>query len=300
MNKPISITQPLPQISPYTFGTGKISGLLENENDEIKLVREAMDLGIWFHTSSDYGKGGHESGTYGTSPALRLLQMAFKESPSQRPPCIVKVYCADAQKASTHVEHILKATGLDCIHIAQLCCWADYAEDFLNHGPRFQAFLKMKEEGKIANLAVEVFSSFSDNAISVIENDLADACIFYYNLMEREVNYALYSLLQKKQVPIIALRTLGGIYPDLSTNESSEEKADRLQNLCMLARDLKIDNWLDLSMAFIKSIPNVVTTVGATSSIANLNSIQNAALNTPPIPPEAVQSILRLHNECSL
>ena len=73
--------RPWPEISPFTFGTTKVYD--ESNPQHVKVVRAAMDAGVWFHTSPSYGH--EEKRTYD------VLRKAFKEDPGKTPRCIVKI-----------------------------------------------------------------------------------------------------------------------------------------------------------------------------------------------------------------
>jgi len=293
----MQLRSPLPLIQRYTFGTGRISATADTFAEDVKLVRGVMETGVAVHTSSDYGHGGHDVKPFGGGRVLKVLKAAFAEAPGQIPTIIVKLYCSTVESARGHLEMILSGLGVERIDVAQLCTWADFAEDFGQQGPRWQMFKEFKEKGMIGNYAAEIFSPWSQNAIPVIQEELVDAAIFYYSPIDRQVNNEVWDLIEAKKTPVLALRTLGGMYPNMDEEikDIADPAAARLAALKPLYNRSGCKSWVEFCMRFAQSIPNVVTTIGATNKLEHVHAF--LATENKPLPEDVVREIKALHRE---
>ena len=299
----MQLRSPLPLIPRYTFGTGRISATADTFAEDVKLVRGVMETGVALHTSSDYGHGGHDVQPFGGGQTLKVLKAAFAESPQQIPKIIVKLYCSTVENARAHLEMILSGLGVERIDVAQLCTWADFAEDFGQQGPRWRMFKEFKDKGVIGNYVAEIFAPWSQNALPVIEEELVDGVIFYYNLIDRQVSNEVWDLIEAKQTPVFALRTLGGICPDMErldetlTGQGEDSMSARLAALKPLYKQSGCRNWVEFSMRFALSMPSVVTTIGATNNMKHVQAF--LAAEKRPLPEYLMKQINALHREAS-
>ena len=291
----------IPLIPHYTFGTGRIRATVDTFAEDVKLVRGVMETGVAVHTSSDYGHGGHDVQPFGGGQTLKVLKAAFAEAPQQIPKIIVKLYCATVENARGHLEMILAGLGVERIDVAQLCTWADFAEDFGQQGPRWQMFNEFQEKGVIGNYLAEIFAPWSQNALPVIEEKLVDGVIFYYNLIERQVSNEVWDRIEAKNTLVFALRTLGGICPDMErldetlTGQGEDSMSARLAALKPLYKQSGCRNWVEFSMRFALSMPNVVTTIGATNKLQHVQAF--LAAEKRPLPQDVLKQIHTLHRE---
>lgn len=300
---PAPLRSPLPSLSHYTFGTGRISATEHTFTEDVKLVRSVMETGVAMHTSSDYGLGGHDVRPFGGGQTLKVLKAAFTEAPNQIPKIIVKLYCATVENARAHLEMILRGLGVERIDVAQLCTWADFAEDFRQQGPRWRMFKEFKENGVIGNYVAEIFEPWSQNALPVIRDELVDAVIFYYNPVDRQVSNEVWNLIKAKRTRVFALRTLGGICPDMEsidetgTKEGDDPISARLASLKALYKRSGCLSWVEFSMRFALSIPNVVTTIGATGNLKHVQAFLAAERAFKPLPEDVMNRINELHRK---
>lgn len=285
------LRQSLPPLSRFTFGTGRLEGGEGDFANHVKVARAAMEAGVWFHSSSDYGKGG----------VFKVLRTAFAEAPSQRPPCIIKVYCPTAEKAAAHIDEILANLGVDRIEIAQLCCWSDFAEDFRTEGPRFQLFQDLQRRGVIGHYVTEVFANDSANAVEVAKADLVDGFIYYYNLIDRQISSELDALLRREKRPVLALRTVAGMKIDFDTlagkilENPGDERLHRLTALHPLFLRSGCRDWAEFNVRFLLTQSPVRTTIGATQSLAHLERFLEVEREFQPLDDALMAEIAALH-----
>ena len=271
----------LPNISRYTFGTGNVHDTANAEHG--KVVRAAMDAGVWFHTSAEYGNGG----------TFEVLKAAFQEAPSQRPKCIFKVDGQGAEKLRAVVEKSLAGTGLDRIDIAQVC--GNPSPDSLQPGaPLRDTMLELQESGIVGSYVLENFYGFSPNSLISLDQDLFDGYIYYFNVINREVSNPLYDALQAKAAPQLALRSLGGA---LNSFGGTNDKEAMQRELEALYTQSGAPSRLDFRYRFPLSNPNVRTTIGATSKLAHLEELLQADQNFEPLPPAIVAKIEALQSK---
>jgi len=293
----MSIRGKLPAFSPYTFGTMSLGRKLDRFKEDIEVARTAMEAGVWFHTSQEYGG----SGTF------MILRHAFDQARQNLPKCIFKVRCDSAELIRFDVEDALRRLGIERVDVAQLCRdkhdKRDIVRDFLSQGPMWNTCCDLKEKGLVGNFAMELFASFSDDAAIAVENDMFDAYILYYNLLDRQASNALFALLQAKNCPLLALRTLGGGRTQRSRAASYEQSHPQesvlahLDALEPLLRKSGCRGWDEFSMRFILSVPQVRTTIGGTSNTEHLKRLLELAWGSAPLQQEIVQEIQALHNE---
>lgn len=287
----MKLRSPLPTLTRYTFGTGRLGAEGADVAADIKVARAAMDAGVWFHTSSDYAKGG----------VFKVLRAAFAEAPSQRPPCIIKVYCETAETGKAHIEEILENLGVERIDIAQLCCHADFAEDFRQQGPRWELFRDLQTRGVIGNFVTEIFAVDSTNALEVAKDELVDGYTYYYNLIDRQIGNELDGVLREKQLPVLALRTVGGLNIDFDQIETklAEKPDDRVFQMALELKPLFIQsgsrNWTDFNVRFQFSQPNILTTIGATRSLAHLETFLESVRDFQPLDQSLSDEVIAIH-----
>ncbi len=265
---------------------------------DVAVARMAMEQDLWFHSCRRYGEGR----TFG------VLRTAFDEAPSQKPKCIFKIMCENSQTIEDDALFTLKSLGLDRIDIAQLSGMKhdgrDIVDDFIIKGPMFQTCQRLKEKGLVGNYAFEIFYTYSSDALKAVQNDLFDGYVFYYNLLERQVSNEIMSEIMARGLPILSLRTVAGAF--LLSEEKAGERRAKDPSFPMFKRIAEIepifkksgcDNYLDLSMKFLASNPNVVTTIGGTADQNHLREYIETSRNAGPLSPGIAADITRLHEK---
>lgn len=270
----------LPKISRFVFGTSNTNDRTNPEH--LKVVRMAMDAGVWFHTSTEYGKDG---------AVLAILKEAFQEKPSNVPPVIAKVVSSSAEVFRATVEKILTELGIERIDMAQVLS-GPAAAKFAPDQPMYETMCALQQEGKVGCYTYEIFWRFSPNALDVVEQDLFDSYIFYYNVTNREMTNELYDRLMRSKRPLLSLRTMGG--GPYSYRGTPHPEAARVAMEELFEQSGCADR-VTFRYRFPLSVPGVVTTIGGPTKCDHLQAILDADRNFEPLPPQIVARIQELH-----
>lgn len=288
---------PFPTLPSFTFGTMSLTGLPENFRDDIRVARAAMEAGVWFHSSQEYSGGG----------AFMVLRQAFDEDRARAPRMILKIRCDHAAVLRYDVEDALRRLALDRIDLAQLCRAQHdrrpVVDDFLAQGGMWQACQDLQKEGKVGHFILEIFASFSADALRAVEAGLFPAYIFYYNPAERQAGNALFRRLEERKEKILSLRVLGGGHLDaaniaaLRARNPRHEAIARYDALEPLFRQSGHASWVDFSLAFLRTVPHLLTAIAGTSKVKHLHQWLEADAGAKPMDPELARKIRALHSQ---
>ena len=148
----------------------------------------------------------------------------------------------------------------------------------------------------------EIFQKYSHDALVALQNDLFDTVTFYFNALERETDQACWDLIQKKQLPIIAIRALsGGLVDPANADRAGQpgkplEMLDRRQALTDLFQKSGCESWQELSVRYLASHPHIHSCIVGTTSEARLLSNIDLFNKATPLPANIVAGITDLHN----
>jgi len=273
----------LPQLSTFTFGTAEIRDPANPEH--LKVARAAMDAGVWFHSAREYGN------------VYEVLKIAFKEDPKHVPPCIIKIHGGDAEKMRDAVETTLRDTRLPCIAVGQVCGQPDPVKDLRPGCRLYDTMGALQEEGKVGAYVLELWRPETPTRMELVKQDLFDAYIFYYNVVDREVPNALFDLLEGRRSKILSLRTLGGGDAKYGYTGVRDEKLVAAMRTALedLYQRSGCSSRIEFRMRFPMSVPNVITTIGATAKMNHLKAFLECHRNFRPLAPEIVAEVRRLH-----
>ena len=289
----------LPTFTPYTFGSMSLGKRVASFDDDIAVARAAMDAGVWFHTSQEYAGGG----------SFMVLRHAFDQARRQVPSMIFKIRCDRAETIRFDVEDALRRLGIGRIDVAQLCRDAhdhrQIVDDWLAGGPMRETCEDLQSRGLVGHWVFEVFPGFAGDAQKVVEHDLFDGCILYYNPTQRNAPPALWQAMQQRDAPILALRTLGNTKqpPDDAAQAASEkghtQRAETLRAVARLYAASGCASWPAFCVRFALSTPNVRTTIGGTANTAHLHELIDAAHRFEPLDEALMQQMHALHEQWS-
>ena len=264
---------------------------------QVAIVRQAMELGLWFHTSQEYGGSG---GTF------QVLRRAFDECPGRRPPIIAKIRCDDAEVLRFDVEDLLRRLDVERVDIVQLCKSKhdrrEIVDDLLEDGPRAAACHDLAKRGLARSFCLELFITCSADGTRAIRNSLFDAYIFYWNPIEREIAAETYAALKQSPARVLALRTVcGGLNTPTDLARFSVDKphyrTDRFETVWPLVVESGCQDVLELSARYLASQPQVLTTIGGTSSAEHMVRYFEAVRDARPLAPEWVAKLDALHDQ---
>ena len=262
---------------------------------QIKVVRAAMDAGVSFHASREYAGGG----------AFTIMRHAFEEEPARLPKLILKIRCDNALLLKFDVEDARRRLNIGRIDIAQLVRARHdrrpVVDDFLQGGEMWQACEKLRAEGKVGAFVMEIFESFSPDAIRAVQAGLFPAYIFYFSPGERQASNDLFDMLTERKEPILSLRTLcGGILDPSRIAQIREKNPEdgalaRFEALHPIYEKSGAASWAEFSMSFLRSFPNVLTTIAGTSREKHLHELLEADRTARPMAAPLVEEIKTLH-----
>jgi len=275
----MSFRSQLPDLTRFTFGTGKVDQ--PDDSQHMRVTRMAMDAGVWFHSSHVYGDG----------RVFQTLKKVFKEDPGHIPKCIFKVDGMGADLLRDTVQASIEGTGVERVDIAQVCGNPD-PSTLIPGAALHDTMMDLKQKGLVASYVLEIFWRGSTNAMQALKGDLFDGYIFYYNVVNREVNNELFDLLHQKQANILSLRTVGGGVENF--NDPGDPVAVR-KALDDIYQRSGCTSPLEFRTRFVLSDPLVRTTIGATSKPDHLTALMHAVRDAKPLPRAIVDEISALH-----
>ena len=198
------------QISEIGFGAWAIGGTMwgpQNDDDSIKALHKAIDLGVNFiDTAQGYGAG-HSEELIGKVLKERSEEMyvATKVPPKGYAPWpppdnYDSRKSFPAEYIIEECEKSLKRLQRDYIDIYQFHTWASA---FNIRDEWFEAMDKLRDQGKIRAIGVSVHDTTPDSVIASLVNDRVDAVQVIYNIFEQYPQFNLLPIAQKKGTGII-------------------------------------------------------------------------------------------------
>ena len=178
-------------ITPFIYGTTRLGDESIPREDRLKVADEAIQSGVWFHTSRMYGD------------ALEVLGEAFDKDRAQVPKLIIKIGWDDVNQLRGVIEENLQPMGLDGMQLGQLCLGGELAEDFARGGACYKTFRELKDEGLVQGYVVEAFPWTSDAPLRALRagytEELVDGFIFYLNPLQRFASNELWKEIEKRK-----------------------------------------------------------------------------------------------------
>ncbi len=256
----------LSDLSKYVYGTTRLGDDKIPFADRVKMARAAMDAGVWFHASHQYGD------------ALKVLGAAFDEDRKRVPRMIFKIGWSSIEELRQTIRQNIEPLGVDHMDIGQLCLGGKLAEEFVSGGKCYDDFRKLREEGLVRRFVFEVFPWTSDTPLKALRGGyptgVIDGYIFYLNPLQRFASNELWDLLVERNEPIVAMRTVsGGDVHRLAEVPGAAWKdylRQRAVEVAPLYDRSGCKTWPEFCVRFVYGFPQVRATVGATSRVENL------------------------------
>jgi aryl-alcohol dehydrogenase-like predicted oxidoreductase len=284
-------------LSKYVYGTTRLGDPKIAVEERIAIARRALDAGVWFHASRQYGD------------ALEVLAKAFDGNRSRLPRMIFKVGNDSMAELRASIRGQLGVLGIDRMDVGQLCLGGAYAEEFRSGGACYEDFRRLKGEGLVANFVMEVFPWTSDVSYDALKagytDGIIDAFIFYLNPLQRFASNRLWDLIRERGTPVIAMRTVCGAPVHTLRDVPGAAWAPYLQARAVEVAPVfdrsGVGDWTEFCVRFAFSLPEVRATVGSTSRPGNLDAFLRAASTEPvgPLPRGTMDEILALQRRWS-
>jgi hypothetical protein len=254
-------------LSRYVYGTTRLGDAKIPASDRIRIARAAMETGVCFHTSRQYGD------------ALEILGQAFDEDRTRVPRMIIKIGNNDLAELRANIRENIGPLGVDHVDVGQLCLGGRYADEFRTGGRCFEDFRLLKQEGLVHNFVMEVFPWTSQVSVEALRagytEGVVDAFIFYLNPLQRFASNELWDLIHEKRAPIVAMRTVCGApvhqLRDVPGAAWAPYLRDRAVEVAPIFEQSGIKDWTEFCVRFAFSFPLVQATVGSTARSANLD-----------------------------
>lgn len=261
MSNPASPTHPLYGLSPLIYGTTRLGDGALPFAERVRTARAAMEQGVWFHTSHQYGD------------ALQVLAAAFAEDRAHVPPLIFKIGWNSVQEVRETIDSLTRAVGVEHMHVGQLCLDGELARDFAAGGPSVAALEALRAEGKVGRFVLQVFPWTSKLAFEALSGGhargLIDGYIFYLNPLQRFADNSLWDLLLETRSPIIGMRTVAGgdvfALRDVPGAAWKDYLRERAGEVAPLFERSGVRSWPEFCVRFAHSFEPVCATVGASA-----------------------------------
>ena len=127
-------------------------------------------------------------------------------------------------------------------------------------------------------------------------DDIVDGVTFYINPLQRFVSNELWDLIQEREWPIVAIRTVGGgdVHQLRDSGKAPAYIQKRAAQVAPLYEASGCQSWVEFCMRFAFGIPQLRATIGATGRVENLREYIAAAQNSTPLRADIQQAVLDL------
>lgn len=272
---------PLHDLSRFIYGTTRLGDAALPFDERVRVARAAMDHGVWFHTSHQYGD------------ALAVLRSAFDQDRARVPRLIFKIGWTSVAEVRATVEKLTSAVGIEQMDIGQLCLDGELAKDFASGGASVEQLHELRREGRVGRYLLQVFPWTSHVALAALRaghtRGLIDGYIFYLNPLQRFATNPLWDLLRETHAPIVGMRTVAGgnvhelrDVPGAAWKDYLRVRAGEVAPIFERAQVLA---WPEFCLRFAHGLPGVCASVGATSRADWLAELVRLA--SGPLPPLA-------------
>ncbi|HUC93456.1 MAG TPA: aldo/keto reductase [Paenibacillus sp.] len=271
------------------WGIGKTGWIGANDDESIKALNRAIDLGLNFiDTALGYGDG-HSEQLVGRVARERseTIRIATKIPPKngQWPAGagvpVEETFPADHIVSCT--EQSLRNLGMESIDVQQFHVWSD---EWVGKGDWLEAVSRLKEQGKIRHFGVSINDFQPENAIKLIESGVVDTVQVIYNVFEQSPEDVLLPACEKHNVGVIVRVPLdeGGLTGAITTEtefdpgdfRSNYFRGDRKQvvydKVQNILGDLGIakEQLAETALRYVLSHPAVSTVIPGMRSVRNV------------------------------
>lgn len=265
--------------TPYTFGSMSLGRNPADIRNDLAVARRAMEAGVWFHSSPTYNMGF----TY------MVLRTAFEEDRSRVPKLILKVRDGSVPLMRFEVEDSCRRLGIDGIDVAQLVSMDPKPGNLVDQlragsGELVDELASLRERGLIRQAVLFLTPENSEAAVEASRHELIDGVTLYWNVVQRDCSASAWAAIREQNIPVLALRTVGGGPADKVT-------AARDAEIAALLKEAGCRSRTELALRHAASEPVVQTTIGGTASLEHLEEFLAAAERAEPLPAEVLGRI---------
>jgi aryl-alcohol dehydrogenase-like predicted oxidoreductase len=271
------------------WGIGKDAWLGAEDDESLKALNRAIDLGLTFiDTALAYGDG-HSERLVGQvmKDRTETIRVATKIPPKNRiwpaPEGLSPDEAFPADYVRKCTEESLKNLGVDTLDVQQFHVWQD---EWVGDGSWREAVEELKDEGKIRNFGVSINDHQPENALRLVQTGLVDTVQVIYNVFDQSPEDELFAAVKEHDVGVLARVPFdeggltGSIGPDTEFPEGDfragyfqgdrkQQVADRVQ---AIVEDLGIapDAIAETALRYILSADAVSTVIPGMRSIRNV------------------------------
>ncbi len=291
------------------WGIGKDAWLGAEDDESLKALNRAIDLGLTFiDTALAYGDG-HSERLVGQVIKERdeEIHIATKIPPKNGVWPAPEGLHPDETFPGDYVrectEQSLENLGVDSVDVQQFRVWQD---EWVGEGSWMEAVEELKEEGKIKAFGVSINDHQPENALKLIETGIVDTVQVIYNVFEQSPEDELLPFCERHSVGVIVRvpfdegALTGRITPDTEFDEGDfrneyfrgdrkREVYERVQNI---VSDLGIseDEMPEVALRYILSHPAVSAVIPGMRSVCNVE--KNVAVgDSKGLPEEQVEKL---------
>ena len=271
------------------WGIGKDAWLGAEDDESVKALHRAIDLGLTFiDTALAYGDG-HSERLVGRVIKERDegIHIATKIPPKNRVWPAPEGLHPDETFPGDYVrectEQSLENLGVDSVDVQQFHVWQD---EWVGEGSWMEAVEELKKEGKIKAFGVSINDHQPENALKLIETGIVDTVQVIYNVFEQSPEDELLPFCESHGVGVIVRvpfdegALTGRITPDTEFEEGDfrneyfrgdrkKEVYERVQNI---VSDLGIseDEMAEVALRYILSNSAVSAVIPGMRSVRNV------------------------------
>jgi len=294
------------------WGIGGIQWLGGNDDESLRALRRAIDLGLNFiDTALAYGEGHSEQLTgQVVRESGKKIHIATKVPPKNqlwpaRPGIgIEQVFPYDYVISCT--ETSLRNLGVDTIDLQQLHVWNP---EWIDRDEWRRALEDLKKSGKIRYAGISINDHQPDSALEIIKTSLIDTVQVIYNIFDQTPEKNLFPLCQERNIGVLARVPLdeGSLTGTITTETQfakddfrafyfrGDRKKQVVEHVNALRKDLaETDGELaEIALRFCISHPAVSTVIPGMRRLKSVES--NMRVSSLGALDEATLKILKRH-----
>jgi aryl-alcohol dehydrogenase-like predicted oxidoreductase len=273
------------------WGIGKTMWIGADDEESLRALRRAIELGVNFiDTALRYG-GGHSEQLVGkvVREASETVYVATKVPPKNLEwPARAGTPADDAFPGDWVVEcaeESLRNLGLETIDVLQFHVWSD---DWTGQGTWLDAVERLKADGKIRFFGVSINDHQPENALRLVEAGHVDSVQVIYNVFDQSPEDELFAAVREADVGVIVRVPLdeggltGKVTPETKFPKGDfrnsyfggDRKQEVWNRVQAITRDLEIpvERMPEIALRFCLTDPAVSTVIAGMRAIRNVEA----------------------------